>query len=828
MHKIKNPDIITFLLLLLIFGFSFFSLSINKALCNHYSRETCNELAKNIDKKIDNEANYCNVDSDCTVSADSTYITTSINCFSCFYIINKNVDLSEIKSDISVLRQHCGCFTDLANCISPPDTESLKCIEGKCRDIGTEDSIISCNVDEDCPFITCPNGEKIKRYTCENGKCKKISYNISPCIKPSSSSSSGFLSCSQDSDCPKSICPDGFEYQSFACINNTCNQLLFFADPCLNHYSSSSGSSTEIVLNENFTGVWRNRGPNILLLKLCVNKGRLQGTIRQRGILNNSVIISQSVISENQVAVIVRDKLERDTVLTLNLSNEKLLEVTSSNGQKLEARKISSFSKKCSLGCPNCDLVRCANPGEPQEGCEITKPIINGCRSCCSQITCSSSSSSSGGDGLITSSSSGEICPIVDCAAPPEGCNYIQDTTSSGCPTCSSLVCQSSSGGIPEITSSSSSGEVIALKNNSRCIEENPFGYLLLMPGDPFNTSVTFLNTGDKPWRTDTHNLAYNYNIDPQDVLKEISLPVEVVSPGESVTFELMATAPVTTDPVKQFKNFAILFRMQDKDNGTEFGKLCYKFISIPKFETKCDAKCKRGVISQNSSLAPFCKDPNYVRTCKVQTEDGEPLCCPANLKDPLPADCREDLGICIGCGALAVCQGKKDPCDYPSDFCPAREFLSCPEGTFCNYTPDQYCYVNNSSCITPICLSPDTRIKTDTIEKRVADIKVDDIVLTDSKKPVKVIKIGKTEVKKHKILKVTLNDATILEVSPGHPTSDGRLFKDLKIGDKLDDRIVVETKLIPYKYKYTYDILPGSKTGNYYANGVLVGSTLQ
>jgi len=125
-------------------------------------------------------------------------------------------------------------------------------------------------------------------------------------------------------------------------------------------------------------------------------------------------------------------------------------------------------------------------------------------------------------------------------------------------------------------------------------------------------------------------------------------------------------------------------------------------------------------------------------------------------------------------------------------------------------------------------CCSAKTRIRTAGIEKEILQIMIGDLVLTDNKKTVRVSKVKKEKSKKQKILKVKLNDATILEISPEHPTADGRKFKDLKPSDKLDGRLVVESQIVPYFYKYTYDILPDSKTGNYYANGVLVGSTLK
>ena len=153
-------------------------------------------------------------------------------------------------------------------------------------------------------------------------------------------------------------------------------------------------------------------------------------------------------------------------------------------------------------------------------------------------------------------------------------------------------------------------------------------------------------------------------------------------------------------------------------------------------------------------------------------------------------------------------------------------EELSCPPGTECSGLPAYGCYP--TGCPVPICCSPDTRIRTDGVQKRIADIKKGELVISDDGKAVRVKKVSKTPVKNHKVLKITLNDATILEISPGHPTADGRKFKDLKMGDILDGRMVIETKLIPYIQSHTYDILPDSKSGNYYANGILIGSTLK
>ena len=76
--------------------------------------------------------------------------------------------------------------------------------------------------------------------------------------------------------------------------------------------------------------------------------------------------------------------------------------------------------------------------------------------------------------------------------------------------------------------------------------------------------------------------------------------------------------------------------------------------------------------------------------------------------------------------------------------------------------------------------------------------------------------------------MRVELDDGTVLEISPGHPTGDGRTFADLRADGLLDEthRVRAST-IVPYAYQRTYDILPASDTGTYFAGGALVGSTL-
>ena len=64
--------------------------------------------------------------------------------------------------------------------------------------------------------------------------------------------------------------------------------------------------------------------------------------------------------------------------------------------------------------------------------------------------------------------------------------------------------------------------------------------------------------------------------------------------------------------------------------------------------------------------------------------------------------------------------------------------------------------------------------------------------------------------------------------VSPGHPTAQGKAIADYQAGDELDGRRITVVDFITYEGGRTYDILPAGNTGFYWANGILLGSTLK
>lgn len=131
-----------------------------------------------------------------------------------------------------------------------------------------------------------------------------------------------------------------------------------------------------------------------------------------------------------------------------------------------------------------------------------------------------------------------------------------------------------------------------------------------------------------------------------------------------------------------------------------------------------------------------------------------------------------------------------------------------------------------------PICLAVGTLIDAPDGAIRVEELRVGMLIWTlDSagqRIAQPVIEVGKTMIPaSHQVIHLFLSDGRDLHVSAGHPTADGRTIGDLHAGDLLDGALVLSADRIPYHGAATYDLLPAGETGFYFANGILIGSTL-
>jgi len=132
-----------------------------------------------------------------------------------------------------------------------------------------------------------------------------------------------------------------------------------------------------------------------------------------------------------------------------------------------------------------------------------------------------------------------------------------------------------------------------------------------------------------------------------------------------------------------------------------------------------------------------------------------------------------------------------------------------------------------------PICLAAGTLIETPRGAVRVEEIRVGDQVWTMNEAGERVLavilKAGSMRVPvTHQVIHFVLSDGRELWASPGHPTSDGRRLADLRSGDILDGATIALAEYLRYQGTATFDILPSGGTGFYWANGILVGSTLR
>jgi hypothetical protein len=133
---------------------------------------------------------------------------------------------------------------------------------------------------------------------------------------------------------------------------------------------------------------------------------------------------------------------------------------------------------------------------------------------------------------------------------------------------------------------------------------------------------------------------------------------------------------------------------------------------------------------------------------------------------------------------------------------------------------------------ICPICLAKQTLIDTPSGPVPVEDIREGTIVWTQdsyrNRVAAPVIETSKTSVPlDFRITLLKLSDGREIKASAGHPTADGRPLGGYRVGDLLDGSIVIVLEQVAYQNTATYDIKPSGVSGAYWANGILLKSTL-
>jgi hypothetical protein len=131
-----------------------------------------------------------------------------------------------------------------------------------------------------------------------------------------------------------------------------------------------------------------------------------------------------------------------------------------------------------------------------------------------------------------------------------------------------------------------------------------------------------------------------------------------------------------------------------------------------------------------------------------------------------------------------------------------------------------------------PICLvkgtlidTPDGPVPVEELQKGMTVWTVD---ASGQRLPATLVATSRTRVPTFlQVVRVVLSDGRSVTASPGHPAADGRSLGGIRVGDTLDGAAVVAADLVAYDGGATFDLLPAGETGLYFANGILLKSTL-
>lgn len=129
-------------------------------------------------------------------------------------------------------------------------------------------------------------------------------------------------------------------------------------------------------------------------------------------------------------------------------------------------------------------------------------------------------------------------------------------------------------------------------------------------------------------------------------------------------------------------------------------------------------------------------------------------------------------------------------------------------------------------------CLSKGTMILTSEGLREVEKVKVGDRVYSVNKSGKKVLRsiINTAKVKagnNHKMLFIELANGISIKMSVEHPDKNGLpMIEAVKKGE-LNGIEIKDISLVSYMNRYTYDLLTDGENGVYFANGILLGSTL-
>lgn len=89
---------------------------------------SCEQIETEMKNSL-NEANYCEIDSDCTILE----LSFEYNKIGCFHLGNKKIKLHPFEKLGNKYREN-DCLIKISEFCTYPSLEEIKCVEGKCVD----------------------------------------------------------------------------------------------------------------------------------------------------------------------------------------------------------------------------------------------------------------------------------------------------------------------------------------------------------------------------------------------------------------------------------------------------------------------------------------------------------------------------------------------------------------------------------------------------------------------------------------------------------------------------------------------------------------------
>jgi hypothetical protein len=275
-----------------------------------------------------------------------------------------------------------------------------------------------------------------------------------------------------------------------------------------------------------------------------------------------------------------------------------------------------------------------------------------------------------------------------------------------------------------------------------------------------------------------------------------------------------------------------------------------------PAFVNSYSGFCYEGCVDSKDCAPPVCAAVNDGCACYSDAEcPSDRRCYSADCANDSPGTCREPPPEgCFGdadCPSGQTCiGGRPAPCGTtivdnvgtcgveacPEGDCPgtAGPTCTCSEGAQCvlatGPTGTGRCRGPDGVCSICKCASPETPIATPHGERRIADLRPGDLVYSvdgDAIRAVPIVRVNRTPVVGHHVLHVTFESGRFIDMTAEHPLADGRPLSVLSAGTQLMGGVVSSVTRVAYTHPATYDILPDSTSGAYFASGVLIGSTL-